>query len=125
MAGRAAGWRDWRRGGNPSWFAPDCRGGDPITQRVLAGGATVASIPLFFLVRLALGAVFYAAATPGGLFAPMLVLGAQLGSFYGAVCRLAFPDLGIELEAFAVGVIAPSSPGSCRPRLPASSSLSR
>ena len=32
----------------------------------------------------------------------MLVLGAQLGSFYGAVCRLAFPDLGIEPEAFAV-----------------------
>jgi CIC family chloride channel protein len=49
-----------------------------------------------------LGAVSYAAATPGGLFAPMLVLGAQLESFYGAVCRLAFPDLGIEPEAFAV-----------------------
>jgi chloride channel protein, CIC family len=86
-----------------AWFAPELvGGGDPITQRVLAGGATVALIPLFFLVRLALGAVSYAAATPGGLFAPMLVLGAQLGSFCGAVCRLAFPDLGIEPEAFAV-----------------------
>ena len=40
--------------------------------------------------------------TPGGLFAPMLVLGAQLGFFCGVVCRLAFPDLGIEPEAFAV-----------------------
>jgi len=86
-----------------AWFAPDLvGGGDQITQRVLAGGAAVALIPLAFLLRLALGAVSYAAATPGGLFAPMLVLGAQLGFFCGAVCRMAFPDLGVEPEAFAV-----------------------
>ncbi|TMJ69498.1 MAG: hypothetical protein E6G83_02610 [Alphaproteobacteria bacterium] len=77
-------------------------GGDEITQRVLAGGAALALIPLAFLLRLALGAVSYAAATPGGLFAPMLVLGAQLGFFCGALCRIAFPDLGIAPEAFAV-----------------------
>ena len=59
-------------------------------------------IPLAFLLRLALGAVSYAAATPGGLFAPMLVLGAQLGFFCGALCRMAFPDLAIAPEAFAV-----------------------
>jgi CIC family chloride channel protein len=55
-----------------------------------------------FLLRFGLGAVSYAAATPGGLFAPMLVLGAQLGFFFGAVCRLAIPDLGIDPQAFAV-----------------------
>ncbi len=59
-------------------------------------------IPLAFLVRFALGAVSYAAATPGGLFAPLLVLGAQLGLFCGAVCRLAFPELNIDPIAFAV-----------------------
>jgi len=59
-------------------------------------------IPLAFLLRLALGAVSYAAATPGGLFAPMLVLGAQLGFFCGTLCGMAFPDLGIAPEAFAV-----------------------
>jgi len=86
-----------------AWFAPDLvGGGDEITQRVLAGGATLALIPLAFLLRFALGAVSYAAATPGGLFAPMLVLGAQLGFFCGALCRIAFPDLGIAPEAFAV-----------------------
>jgi CIC family chloride channel protein len=86
-----------------AWFAPELvGGGDPITQRVLAGGAAFALLPLFFLVRFALGAVSYAAATPGGLFAPILVLGAQLGFFCGALCRLAFPDLGIAPEAFAV-----------------------
>ena len=55
-----------------------------------------------FLLRLGLGAVSYAAATPGGLFAPLLVLGAQLGLFIGLLFRLAFPDLGIQPEGFAV-----------------------
>jgi CIC family chloride channel protein len=53
-------------------------------------------------LRFGLGAVSYAAATPGGLFAPMLVLGAQLGLVFGAICRIAFPELGIDPEAFAV-----------------------
>ena len=45
--------------------------------------------------------------TPGGLFAPMLVLGAQLGLAFGIVCGLAFPELHIQPEGFAiVGVAA-------------------
>jgi CIC family chloride channel protein len=86
-----------------AWFAPGLvGGGDQITQRVLSGGAVLAMIPLAFALRFALGAVCYAARTPGGLFAPMLVLGAQLGLLCGALCRMAFPHLGIEPEAFAV-----------------------
>ncbi len=89
-----------------AWFAPGLvGGGDQITQRLLSGGAGGASltlIPLAFLVRFGLGAVSYAARTPGGLFAPMLVLGAQLGLLCGVLCRLAFPDLDIDPESFAV-----------------------
>ena len=86
-----------------AWFVPQLvGGGDPITQRVLAGGAVVALIPLAFLLRFVLGAVSYAAATPGGLFAPMLVLGAQLGAFFGALSATVFPDLDVDATAFAV-----------------------
>ncbi len=86
-----------------AWFAPGLvGGGDLITQSVLSGGAVLSMIPLAFALRFALGAVCYAARTPGGLFAPMLVLGAQLGLVCGALCRLAFPHLGIEPEAFAI-----------------------
>jgi chloride channel protein, CIC family len=89
--------------GTVGWFSPDLiGGGDDITQRVLAGGAALAAIPLAFVVRFGLGAASYAARTPGGLFAPLLVLGAQLGMLYGALCQTAFPGLGIEPEAFAV-----------------------
>jgi chloride channel protein, CIC family len=86
-----------------AWFAPEMvGGGDPITQHVLAGKAAIAMVPLAFLLRFVLGAVSYAAATPGGLFAPMLVLGAQLGVLVGAASRLAFPEFDVDPTALAV-----------------------
>jgi len=86
-----------------AWIAPDLvGGGDFITQRMLFGAGTIAMIPLLFLLRFGLGAVSYASETPGGLFAPMLVLGAQLGLFFGLLCRSVFPDFSIQPEAFAV-----------------------
>jgi CIC family chloride channel protein len=86
-----------------AWFAPDLvGGGDAITQRIVAGGEVLAVVPLAFLLRFGLGAISYAADTPGGLFAPLLVLGAQSGLLFGAGCRAAFPELDIQLEGFAV-----------------------
>ena len=98
-----------------AWFRPDLvGGGDTITQRTLAGAETLAILPLVFLLRLGLGAVSYAAATPGGLFAPLLVLGAQLGLFFGLLSRLAFPDLNIQPEGFAVVGMAAFFTGAVR-----------
>jgi chloride channel protein, CIC family len=89
--------------GTLAWFAPRLAGGgDPITQRALAGAETLGMLPLLFLLRFGLGALSYAAGTPGGLFAPMLVLGAQLGLYVGMLCRLAFPHLDVQAEGFAV-----------------------
>jgi CIC family chloride channel protein len=86
-----------------AWFAPGLVGGGvPITQRTLAGAGTSALIALLFLVRFGLGAVSYAAATPGGLFAPLLVLGAQLGLLFGFLCRFVFSGLNIQPQALAV-----------------------
>jgi CIC family chloride channel protein len=110
LADRFAPWPgEWRAGligaavGILAWFAPQLvGGGDAISQRTLAGNEALALLPAFFLLRLTLGAVSYAAGTPGGLFAPMLVLGAQMGLFLGLIARHAFPDLAIEPQAFAV-----------------------
>jgi CIC family chloride channel protein len=86
-----------------AWFAPALvGGGDNITQRTLAGVGPLALVPLAFLLRTVLGSVSYAAGTPGGLFAPMLVLGAQLGLVFGAGAAAVFPGLGIPPQAFAV-----------------------
>jgi chloride channel protein, CIC family len=86
------------------WFWPGLiGGGDSITQQVLAGGAGVAmALPFAFLLRFGLGVASYAARTPGGLFAPLLVLGAQLGWGCGSLAAAAFPGLGIAPAAFAI-----------------------
>ncbi len=91
-----------------AWVLPDLvGGGDPITERTLLGAGTLTVLPMVFLLRLALGAVSYSAGTPGGLFAPLLVLGAQFGLFFGLACQLAFPSLSIQPEGFAlVGMAA-------------------
>ncbi len=85
------------------FFAPALvGGGDDITQRTLAGGATLAMLPLAFLLRFGLSAISYAAPVPGGLFAPILVLGSQLGLLCGALCQVALPNAGLNPTAFAV-----------------------
>jgi CIC family chloride channel protein len=91
-----------------AWFAPELvGGGDQITQRALIGYESPAIVALAFLIRFGLGPLSYAAGTPGGLFAPLLVLGAQSGLLFGVTCRLLFPALGIEPEVFAlVGMAA-------------------
>jgi len=90
-----------------AWLAPELvGGGDQITQRTLIGDESLAIVGFAFLIRFGLGVVSYAAGTPGGLFAPLLVLGAQSGLLFGAACRLAFPALAIQPQAFTLGGMA-------------------
>ncbi|OSP56671.1 H(+)/Cl(-) exchange transporter ClcA [Pseudoruegeria sp. SK021] len=86
-----------------AWYAPHMvGGGDPITQQALLGVGTLALLPAFFMLRLVLGALSYSAGTPGGLLAPVLVLGAQAGLFAGLAVQALAPVLGIQPEAMAV-----------------------
>jgi CIC family chloride channel protein len=86
-----------------AWLAPDqVGGGEALAQCALSGEHALDALWLVFLLRFALGAVSYAARTPGGLFAPMLVLGAQQGLLFAALCRLAVPGLDVPATAFAV-----------------------
>jgi CIC family chloride channel protein len=59
-------------------------------------------LPLIFLCRFGFGAVSYAARTPGGLFAPMLVLGAQIGLLCGILGNQWFPVATPSSVVFAV-----------------------
>ncbi len=85
------------------WLAPDLvGGGDDLTERALQGAVLVSVLPLVFVLRLGLGAASYAAGTPGGLFAPLLVLGAQAGLLFGIGCERLLPGMALQPEAFAV-----------------------
>jgi chloride channel protein, CIC family len=85
------------------WYAPRLvGGGDAITQDTLVGADALSPIVLIFAVRFALGPLSYAAGTPGGLFAPMLVLGAQIGVVFGRLCGQWFPDVAATPTAYGV-----------------------
>ena len=86
-----------------AWFAPGLAGGgDALTQRTLDGTEALALLPLIFALRLILGAASYAAGTPGGLFAPLLALGAQMGFVFGWLFDPAEADPASHAAAFAI-----------------------
>jgi CIC family chloride channel protein len=85
----------WR----PDWAG----GGDALTERTLTHLAPVATVLPVLLVRFLLGPVSYAARTPGGLFAPMLAVGTQIGVIYGTIVGGWFP--AIESSPAAAGVV--------------------
>jgi CIC family chloride channel protein len=110
IADRLAGWPVEVRAamvgaavGALAWFAPGLvGGGDTLTQRTLDGSEALALLPFIYLLRLFLGAASYAAGTPGGLFAPLLVLGAQMGFIFGGLVTPGMTDPTSHAVAFAV-----------------------
>lgn len=90
-----------------AWFLPAyVGGGDNITQAVLDENVLMGVLPAFFLLRFVLGSISYAAGTPGGLFAPLLVLGAQAGYFFGVCAQSWLPTFDCDARAFAVTSMA-------------------
>jgi CIC family chloride channel protein len=86
-----------------AWFAPTLvGGGESLTQHTLSGQFAAGTLVAIFALRFVLGAVSYAARTPGGLFAPMLVLGAQLGLLFAIVAGSVLPSVDAAPTSFAV-----------------------
>lgn len=73
-------------------------GGDDLTQRVLGGGHLAASVVVGILaVRFIAGPLSYSAAVPGGLFAPLLAVGALWGLLFVAVFDAVWPGNATQL----------------------------
>ncbi|WP_327260633.1 ClC family H(+)/Cl(-) exchange transporter [Streptomyces sp. NBC_01232] len=78
-------------------------GGDELSERLLSGESlTVAALLLCLAVRFVAGPLSYAAATPGGLFAPLLALGALWGTLTHALASPLLPAGSAGPAAFAV-----------------------
>lgn len=78
-------------------------GGDQLSERLLAGGGlTAAALTVCLAVRFVAGPLSYAAATPGGLFAPLLALGALWGTLTHALVSPLLPAGAAGPAAFAV-----------------------
>ena len=86
------------------WFVPAMiGGGDTLTQTILANKFTVASLVTIFVVRFLIGPWSYAAGAPGGLFAPMILLGASSGALFAGVVNYFLPTA--HLDPVACGIV--------------------
>ena len=86
-----------------AWFSPDfVGGGHEISEVILDGNVALAVIPLLFLLRFGLTITSYGTGAPGGIFAPLLVLGALVGLAVGESAVALFPTAGAVPGAFAV-----------------------
>lgn len=86
-------------------------GGDVLTRDALhwgGGGMTIAALGALFLVRVVLSPLSYAAQTPGGLFAPLLAVGAQAGVLCALGWNAALRDVvpGAQVDPAAMGIVA-------------------
>jgi CIC family chloride channel protein len=89
--------------GVTGWWFPDLIGtGHHLAERVLHGEMALALVPAYFLARYALTMASYSSGAPGGIFAPLLVLGSMIGLGFGQVTDLLAPDLVPEAGVFGV-----------------------
>lgn len=77
-------------------------GGEILADRVLNVDFPFGTLLVILLVRWFLGPLSYSAGTPGGLFAPLLVVGATIGSVLAVGVNTLIPSAGLPVAAFAI-----------------------
>jgi CIC family chloride channel protein len=91
--------------GLAGWLTPGLAGsGGSLVQQAISGHLAVAALPLFIIARFALTMVSYSSGAAGGIFAPLLGLGALGGLLFGSGVQ-ALPLLsasGLAPEIFCV-----------------------
>ncbi len=110
--------RPWQRAGLigvlvglVGWFLPEVLGtGHRVAEHVLRGDYAsydmIGFLALLFAGKFALTVLSYLAGVPGGIFAPMLLLGAVIGLAVGQMGLFLFSDLAPTPAAFAVAGMA-------------------
>lgn len=85
------------------WFLPMAIGnGHSLAELTIGGRITLVAIPGWFVLRFLLTISSYGTGVPGGIFAPLLVLGALIGLAVGKIALMIVPSAGVESAVFAV-----------------------
>jgi CIC family chloride channel protein len=86
-----------------AWFYPVAVGtGHELAEVVLTDKISLAAIPALFVLRFGLTVASYGTGAAGGIFSPLLVLGALLGLGLGHIVRGYAPVIAAEPGVFAV-----------------------
>jgi CIC family chloride channel protein len=89
--------------GLAGWFSPVTIGsGHGLAEMALNGSLLLRAIPVLFLARFVLTSACYGTGVPGGIFAPLLVLGALLGLAVGQIAHNVAPGIVPVPAVFAV-----------------------
>jgi CIC family chloride channel protein len=103
--------------GLAAWWLPDAVGGGQwVAERVLGGtmAVTLSSLLILLVAKFVLSVVSYGSGAPGGIFAPMLLLGALLGAAFAKGISAAWPSMKDQEQALAVLGMAAIFVGSVR-----------
>lgn len=74
------------------WSAPESAGsGEVMTEQLLRGAIPLSGLLLIASVRWVIGPLCYSSGVPGGLFAPLILMGAVFGQIF-AVCFAPFVE---------------------------------
>lgn len=86
-----------------AWFSPlAVGGGHALAETILAGHIAFGLIPIWFFLRFGLTVASYGTGAPGGIFAPLLVLGAVIGLAVGQITHMVTPLVVPQPAVFAV-----------------------
>ncbi len=86
-----------------AWYSPMTAGnGHHLVEQTLAGNIPLSQLPTQFSLRFAMMMASYATGAAGGIFAPLLVLGAQVGLGVGEIGQLLIPSAVPNVAIFAV-----------------------
>ncbi|MGE3107632.1 MAG: H(+)/Cl(-) exchange transporter ClcA [Phycisphaerales bacterium] len=100
-----------------AWWLPEAVGGGHLAAEQVLRGTTGISLGLLLLilcVKFLLTAASYASGAPGGIFAPMLLLGALLGAAFGDAAPRLLPAYAGHAQVLAVLGMAAVFVGSVR-----------
>lgn len=89
--------------GYAGWLIPGLAGGGGrLADHAIAGSFAMGILPVLLIWRFVLTMVSYGSGSAGGIFAPMLVIGALAGLLFGQVTENFFPMLLAHPETFAL-----------------------
>jgi CIC family chloride channel protein len=109
VADRAGRWPKGMKGalvgaaaGLIAWFTPESvGGGENVAQFGISGQAAVSVVLALLGMRFFLTMISYGSGAPGGIFAPLLALGALLGNAFAAV-NAHIQHIPFDPSAFAI-----------------------
>ena len=76
--------------------------GMDLVENVLKNTLLPYQLLMYFILRFILTMVSYSTGAPGGIFAPLLLLGALIGSFFGFAVLGIYPNAGFDFTVWGV-----------------------